>query len=238
VSDDLVAALAAHGLPVQQGRRDAELRAGVSVFDVENEDDLDRVVATARGAEGPVLWCGSGGLARALARGTDPNASSTLRPPVLGLFGSDQAVTARQLAACREHWLRLAVGDARSVTLVRERLARTGVVLVSCDLPHALGRSEAAMRIAGAIRHLTHEIPPSRTLIVAGGETLRTICLVLGAKALDVRGQVAPGLPRSVLRGGRWDGVEVISKSGAFGGDALLRDLLERNGLARQRVDR
>jgi D-threonate/D-erythronate kinase len=41
-----------------------------------------------------------------------------------------------------------------------------------------------------------------------------------------------------VLRGGRWDGVEVISKSGAFGGDSLLRDLLERNGLAEQTVDR
>ncbi len=73
---------------------------------------------------------------------------------------------------------------------------------------------------------------PPRTLIVAGGETLRAVCVALGAKALEVQGQVAPGLPRSVLQGGRWEGAEVISKSGAFGGDALWRDLLEQNGLA------
>jgi uncharacterized protein YgbK (DUF1537 family) len=238
VSDDLVVALAAHGLPVQQGRPDAELRAGVSVFDAENECDLHRVVAIARRAKAPVLWCGSGGLARALARGTDPNVSSAVRAPALGLFGSDQAVTARQLAACREHWLPLSDIGARSAALVRERLARTGAALVSFDLPLGLGRGEAALRIAGAITDLARELVPPGTLIVAGGETLRAACVALGAVALEVRGQVAPGLPRSVLRGGRWDAVEVISKSGAFGGDSLLRDLLERNGLAEQTVDR
>ena len=76
VSDDLVAALAAHGLPVQKGHPEVELGAGVSVFDAENESDLDRVVAIGGCAKGPVLWCGSGGLARALARGTDPNVST------------------------------------------------------------------------------------------------------------------------------------------------------------------
>jgi uncharacterized protein YgbK (DUF1537 family) len=237
VSDDLVAALAAHGLPVQKGHPEVELRVGLSVFDAENESDLDRVVAIGGRAKGPVLWCGSGGLARALARGTVPNVSTALRPPVLGLFGSDQAVTARQLAACREHWLRLP-GDARSAARVREHLARTGILLVSFDLPLGLGRAEAALQIAGAIRDIARELVPPCTLIVAGGETLRTTCLALSAEALEVVGQVAPGLPRSVLRGGRWDGVEVISKSGAFGGDALLRDLLERNGLAEQTVDR
>ena len=238
VSHDLVAALSAHGLPVQMGRLDAELRAGVSVFDAENESDLDRVVTTARRAKGPVLWCGSGGLARALARGTDPNVSTALQPPVLGLFGSDQAVTRSQLAACGEHWLKLVDGRAQSAALVRERLARTGVALVSFDLPLGLGRGESALRIAGAITDLTHELVSPLTLIVTGGETLRATCLALSTEALEVQGQVAPGLPRSVLRGGRWDGVEVTSKSGAFGGDALLRDLLERNGLAEQTVDR
>ena len=238
VSNDLIAALAEHGLPVQQGLPDAELGAGVGVFDAETESDLDRIVAIARSARGPVLWCGSGGLARALARGTDPNVSPALRPPVLGLFGSDRAVTARQLAACHEHWLRLPNGGARSAAPVRERLAGMGVAFVSFDLPLGLRRGEAAQSIAGAIRDLTYQIPSPCTLIVAGGETLRATCLALSAEALEVWGQVAPGLPRSVLRGGRWDGVEVISKSGAFGDDALLRDLLERNGLAEQAVDR
>ena len=41
---------------------------------------------------------------------------------------------------------------------------------------------------------------------------------------------VTPGVPRSRLRGGAWDDVTVVSKSGAFGPDALWRDLLAGNG--------
>jgi D-threonate/D-erythronate kinase len=73
-------------------------------------------------------------------------------------------------------------------------------------------------------------VPPG-TLIVSGGETLKGLCISLGTQSLLVAGEVAPGLPRSVMRGGRWDGVEIVSKSGAFGPPALWRDLLMENGL-------
>jgi uncharacterized protein YgbK (DUF1537 family) len=69
-------------------------------------------------------------------------------------------------------------------------------------------------------------MPPPGTLVVAGGETLRGLCLSLGARSLELQGRIIPGLPRSIMRGGRWDGVTVISKSGAFGTPTLLRDLL------------
>ena len=69
-------------------------------------------------------------------------------------------------------------------------------------------------------------MPPPGTLLVAGGETLFAVCAALGATHLEVQDHVVPGVPRSILRGGRWDGVTVISKSGAFGTPALLRDLL------------
>jgi len=53
---------------------------------------------------------------------------------------------------------------------------------------------------------------------------------------LQVTGRVEPGIPRSTLLGGRWSGVEVVSKSGAFGRDNLWRDLLEANGLTSERA--
>jgi uncharacterized protein YgbK (DUF1537 family) len=68
-------------------------------------------------------------------------------------------------------------------------------------------------------------------VVVAGGETLRALCTVLGAEALEVRGRIEPGVPRSVMRGGRWNGVDVVSKSGAFGRPDLWRELLQRSGL-------
>jgi uncharacterized protein YgbK (DUF1537 family) len=103
------------------------------------------------------------------------------------------------------------------------------VALVSLALPEVT-RDEAARRIARYFTALVRTLPPPGTLLVAGGETLAALCAALGAQALVAEGLVAPGVPRSMLRGGRWDGVAVVSKSGAFGADHLWRDLLARNG--------
>jgi len=115
-------------------------------------------------------------------------------------------------------------------------MERTGVALTSFDLPPDIDRADAAARIASAIGDLTHCLPPPRTLIVAGGETLRALCVSLEAEALLVTGRVEPGIPRSTMLGGRWSDVEVVSKSGAFGTDHLWRDLLAASGLSSERA--
>ncbi len=223
--------LRAEGLDCRSARPGQALQSGITVFDAETEADLARVVEAGRGAPGPVLWCGSGGLARALAASAPAPRSAVLRPPVLGLFGSDQATTQRQLAACGAAAIRLRHG--REASQVAETLAHRGVALVSPDLPDGLPRADAARRIGESFAALTHRLPQPGTLLVAGGETLRALCGALGASALEATGLLCPGVPRSVLRGGRWDGLPVISKSGAFGADTLWRDLLTANGLLR-----
>ena len=90
-------------------------------------------------------------------------------------------------------------------------------------------------RIVQAFARLLETAPRPGTLIVAGGETLGAVCDALGATGLAATGLVGPGVPRSVLMGGRWDGAAVVSKSGAFGGDGLWRDLLARNGFITER---
>ena len=107
------------------------------------------------------------------------------------------------------------------------RLQARGQALASLDLPAGLPRDDAARRIGAALRRLVQDLPPPGTLVAAGGETLRGLCLALGAASLEVRGRLLPGVPVSVLRGGSWDGVTVVSKSGAFGHPTLLRDLLQ-----------
>jgi D-threonate/D-erythronate kinase len=229
-SGDLVAELRAEGLAAVLADPAEALADGVSVFDAETDEDLDRIVATARSAARPVIWCGSGGLARALARGHPVEASSRLRRPVLGLFGSDHPATAAQLAACEMHWARLS-GDRDQIHTIERRLAEAGVALVSLDLPTHISRSVATRRIRETLGSVVAGLVPPGTLIVSGGETLKGLCISLGTRSLLVTGEVAPGLPRSVMRGGRWDGVEIVSKSGAFGPPALWRDLLMENGL-------
>lgn len=231
VSGDIVAVFAGLDQPARTGRLEGPLPPGLTVFDAETDADLARVAALGRAAARPVLWCGSGGLARALASDSATPSSSALRRPVLGLFGSDQAATARQLAACGAASVKVADGGPRSATLLRDRLAARGVAMVSLDLAPGLDREAAARRIADGFGRLVRAIPRPGTLIAAGGETLKALCLALGARCLEAAGQVAPGIPRSVMRGGAWDGLDVVSKSGAFGADALWRDLLAGNGL-------
>ncbi len=210
----------AEGLAVQRGQLDAPLPPGISWFDAEDDATLARIVVLGRAAPGRVLWAGSGGLARALAGDALVRPETRLEAPVLGLFGSDQAATARQLAACGDAWLRVS-GAAEA-----PRVAARQVALVSLALPEGTPRAEAAARIATEFAALLRTLPRPGTLIVAGGETLRAVCDALGAEGLLAEGLVAPGVPRSRLLGGAWSGLPVISKSGAFGGDALWRDLL------------
>jgi uncharacterized protein YgbK (DUF1537 family) len=226
VAPPLAALLAAEGLPCRAGDPAAPLPPGLSVFDAEDDADLARIVACGRAAPGPVLWCGSGGLARALAAAAPVAPDAALRAPVLGLLGSDEPATARQWAACGALALRLE--DPRDVA---RALAARGAALVMPDLPPGLAREAAAERIAASFAALLRFLPLPGTLLVAGGETLAAVCAALGVRAIEARGIVQPGVPRGVLRGGAWDGVALVSKSGAFGGDGLWRELLARNGL-------
>ena len=236
VGDNLVAQLAAEDIDARLGRFDAELTDGVHVFDADSDCHLDRVVEIGRRCSSPVLWCGSGGLASALARGRFAGAPSRLRRPVLGLFGSDQAVTTAQLDACEPVVLTLAPDDQDSAGRIRQQLVRHNVALVRFAFACDTSRDAAARRIAGELAALTSQLDPPGTLMVAGGETLKALCLAVGAVGLKVTGRIMPGLPRSVIQGGRWDGVEVISKSGAFGPPGLWRTLLNENDLIIERT--
>ena len=226
VGGDIVARLRAEGAAAQHGRLDAPLPPGISVFDAETDEDLARVAALDKATQGPLLWIGTGGLAQALAGDTSGQFGKQLSRPLLGLFGSDQAVTTGQLAACGADWVRLRNGGLREAEALAARMQANGRVMVSLDLPAGLARDEAAQRIAAELHRLVYSLPLPGTLIVAGGETLRGLCLSLGALSLEVQGRIVPGLPVSVLRGGAWDGITIVSKSGAFGHPILLRELL------------
>ncbi len=225
VGEDLRATLESRAMAVRLARAGDPVPEGISLWDAESDDDLRRIAEAGRRLSAPVLWCGSGGLAAALAGGEVPVACD-LERPILGLFGSDHPATAAQLGACRESVLTLKDGGDASAALVAARLKGAGVCLVAFDLPTGMARFAASELIAREIARLTSRIPPPRGLLVSGGETLRSLCLSLGSDHLDVVGQMLPGVPVSVMCGGLWDQVHVTSKSGAFGQDMLLRRLL------------
>jgi uncharacterized protein YgbK (DUF1537 family) len=227
---DILGQLHARGLDASLADPAVALRPGISVFDAETDEDMDRIVQIGRHYPGKILWCGSGGLAGALARGTDAGLSAELKRPVLGVFGSDHFSTAAQLAQCEDVVIRTADISA-NIDQIGQRLDDEGVVLVKLEAQSGASRWDAARHFADGIMRLSQSITPPGTLLVAGGETLRAQCVAVGASALKVFGRLEPGVPKSAIQGGSWTGVDVVSKSGAFGPADLWWKLLSRNGL-------
>ncbi|MGO4284826.1 four-carbon acid sugar kinase family protein [Bosea sp. TAB14] len=227
VPADLGDELRRAGHEVMQARPGDAVPAGLSLWDAESDADLDAIVAAAGGAE-EVLWIGSAGLAAALARAMGfqgEGRAAALPAPVVGFVGSEHETMRAQLAAMGARHLRLSAQMCGEPAEIGRRLAADGIVLASVDLPAGISRGEAARAIEARFGALLAELDRPGTLFAAGGETLRGLCEALGAERLDAVGEVAPGVPRSILRGGRWDGVTVVSKSGAFGGPDLLNDI-------------
>lgn len=227
VGEDLAAALESLGFAVAMRKPGERAPEGVSLWDAESDLDLGRVAAAGRELTEGVLWCGSAGLAAALSGSRPPIVPvSSLGRPLLGIVGSGHAVAAAQLGACGGDVFWLGDRPDADMALVSERLGCPGACLVGFDLPPGLSRRDASERIARLADGLTRRVMQPLTLLVVGGETLRDLCRSLGAGHLAVSGEVVPGVPVSLMVGGRWGGTRVVSKSGAFGDDGLLKRIV------------
>lgn len=186
--------------------------------DADCDADLDRLAAEILALDGPILWAGSAGLASALARSLGVASWRAAKPqmagPVLFCIGSDHAVTLAQQSAL------LAAGNTGFLDYraareqIAEALARGSHVYFR--VPRDPMAAEALCeRIAGA---------PAAALVLSGGDTASLICRALGVESIDLWEELIPGVPRGVLRGGGFDGMPVVTKSGGFGNcDTLSR---------------
>lgn len=219
VGIDVPSQLRAHGLDIP-------------LLAAETDTDLAAIVAEQRAQPGHILWCGTGGLAGALA-GQQPVPCPALRRPILALVGSDHAVARAQLAATQPYLHCISAGDAAERAAL-ERSLDAGAAAVCMALPAGMSRSEAARHIAAGFAHLLAALPRPGTLFIAGGETLRGLCNSLAVQRLEVDGEVMPGVPTAVLRGGVWDSQRVVAKSGAFGDARLLARLFAGESVVTQ----
>jgi uncharacterized protein YgbK (DUF1537 family) len=199
------------------------LRTGFAVRIADAESDADLVALVSRfGPERP-LWCGSAGLARALA-GTTPLRPVLAPTPTMAVLGSDHPVTRRQMEALARldrsvlRWLPPGEGEMPDGDW-------KGITALSFDLPVGTARAKAAGIIASDLLRLPDRVPKPERLVVTGGATLAALLVALGARRMLCLGELAPGLPLSRIEDGVWSGVEVLSKSGAFGGPDLLVQL-------------
>jgi uncharacterized protein YgbK (DUF1537 family) len=192
---------------------------GIFLCDARTDGDLDAIVTQ---ADDDTLWCGSSGLAAALAR------RDRLPPPVifsmagqmLLLVGTAHPLTLAQISDLETtdpNSICHIAPDGSDANMVSARIAAGKSCLVTVQVPPETNGPEAAKIIDKAFGQLLSRIPCPPRLMVTGGATLQSIATSLETQALRIEGQCAPGVPVARLMGGRWHGLVVASKSGGFG---------------------
>jgi uncharacterized protein YgbK (DUF1537 family) len=203
---------------------------GVFICDAATEADMRSLRERLAGADGPLLWCGSAGLARALS--STPTVPCRLPPgSSLVVVGSNHTVSERQVAALRQAMPDVVcnvdmVCDLDEVRgFVRRRFDAGGAAVIAMTIG-AVSSLQARQRMVEVVTEVLPALPAPDRLIVTGGETLLLTLEALHARSAIVKGEVAPGIAIGEAVGGIWDGVTFSSKSGAFGASSLLLELL------------
>ena len=212
-----------------------EALAGSGAFfcDAASETDLTALVEAGRALEQPVLWCGSAGLGRALAGTPGAGTLPRLEQPLLLVIGSHHPVTLAQIRALAaqapEGVIRAspAADSAAAIAAVARALAEHGWAALVIEIADGTGPAVAGPIFDRLLGHTTRKLVPPRSLVVTGGATLHRLVQALEAEALLVTGEPLPGIARSRVQGGGWQGCEVISKSGGFGDFELLIGLVD-----------
>ena len=229
---DLGASLACAGFTATKLPR-GEIPAGRGIFICDSETDADLREVSAARLEEPVLWCGTAGLAHALASPRDDGGGFTTPPPALIVVGSRHPVSLRQVARLRADLSGVTAVDhaealAAPVAAVGARLAAgADAALVFALPPLSADRAQSAYR---AVFARLAELPAPGTLVIVGGDTLFRLCAALGASRLDAVGAWSPGIAVSRFADGAWRGADIVSKSGAMGGAARRARLLGAEG--------
>ena len=236
VACDLAAELQARGIDLRLAAAPADVSGrGFFLCDAATEQNLQALVVAGERLAAPVLWCGSAGLARALAGAPAESSLPRLEAPLLLVIGSHHPVTLAQLQALVEHApdvvVRIRHGEEEAI---EPAIGAVALILADSDravlviaVPDGTGAAAAAPFFDRVLTAAAARVERPRSLIVTGGATLHRLVGVLGARSLLVTGEPLPGVPRSVLQGGSWDGAVVVSKSGAFGDPGLLIRLLK-----------
>jgi D-threonate/D-erythronate kinase len=222
-------------LPIVHAKSAKVLAAdGFFLCDAETEEQLDEFVAAGRRMTGPMLWCGSAGLARALAGPARSQQAFMPRAPLLLLIGSDHSVSRAQREAIEAHRPGL-VARLRSteriaieagVAVVADRIGQGASSVLAVALPTGSRGAARAVRSA-AIALVAGKMPRPGSLFVTGGATLYGLLQALGAASLLATGELMPGVALSRIQGSRWHDLPVVSKSGGFGAPDLLIRLTE-----------
>ena len=217
--------------PFREAFGKLESKADIWVPDVCTDQDLDTVVTDARRKYAqPLLWCGSAGLAHALARNMKmvPHPANTPSPLPIESNGPTVLVSASHHPVLRKQWAVLssklkpmAIAKHASDPEIAAALesVRNGATSAWFDLSpeERISPDRASLLLAKQTARLVAGLPKPAQLVVVGGDTLLGLCRAARVEALLTRPSIRNGWGCARLKGGIWNGVPCYSRSGAFG---------------------
>jgi uncharacterized protein YgbK (DUF1537 family) len=209
---------------------------GLRVFVVDSATDADllRTVEALNGRLGHCLLVGSAGIAGAVAGVCLPQPHAPERPRAAGrvliVVGSRAEQSAQQVAALAGQ-PGVQVVPAPNGAVEADRLLQSGAdTLVLRSTAGADGREGDAQRVAALLAGAAVNVLRSPTvdaLVATGGDTAVAILELLGRRALQVMGDLLPGIPycRFELDGRRlW----LVTKAGGFGTRETMVEIVRR----------
>ena len=85
----------------------------------------------------------------------------------------------------------------------------------------SLDSSEAEVEILSSVTESILGLPLAG-MVIAGGDTARSVADCLGASGIRLIGEATPGVPWGTWIGGRFPGLPVATKAGGFGAIEVL----------------
>lgn len=201
---------------------------GYTVADAETDADL-RILAEAGKKSGISLYCGSGGLGRALAE-CEPGRGADRVPPrfqgvILVAAGSRNRATLEQCITLEEMGIEVVWIDGTDDSEKIMSGLRIGILagemkaaaFCTAKMRYMPNSEQQIQAFLGNIISQIQESIPIGGFILTGGDTASAVCRALHCSAIDLAGEVQPGLGWGVLVDGARPGLPVVTKAGGFG---------------------
>lgn len=203
---------------------------GIAACDATTDADLDRIVAAGLTLRRPVIWVGSGGLAKALARRLSASGAPIIPALTrfLAIIGSPYALRQTDLLV-RDGATLIEIPVSATISVDGHWTDQIAdAVKESSTVVRLIGpRHEESARVAGGLAAIcAPAIAGADLLVLAGGQTARAVLVESGIAELEIVAEPDPGIVLSTT-----DTLTpryVMTKAGSFGDDDALRRALRR----------
>lgn len=215
----------------------------IFVCDAETDQDLMRIVRAAKSSGKKTLYVGTAGIADSLMEEERPSR------PAFGIAASISSVTNQQMRCCEQagitlvkipvHELLQGKADPRfyrdrGIEALRRGedtilLTTTSYDRLDLGLSQEAGAqknmtlNEVGDYVRSLIGRLAGEIldaVPVSGVFVTGGDTALGLLRDIQADGSEILSELMTGIPLIRIRGGRFDGMKLITKAGAFGDES------------------